>query len=69
MGEKIDVYRVLAGIPEGKKDLGTPVHRWEDNIKMYLKEIGSWAMDGIHLAQDRNKWRAFMNMAMNVWIP
>ena len=69
MGEKRYVFRVLVGIPEGKRHRGRPVHRWKDNIKMNPKEIGLWGMYGIHMAQDRNKWWAFMNMAMNVWIP
>ena len=68
MGEKRYVFRVLVGIPEGKRHHGRPVHRWEDNIKMNPKEIGLWGMDGIHTTQDRNKWWAFKNMSVNVWI-
>ena len=46
-------YRVLVGVPEGKRLLGRPRHRWEDNIKMDLQEVGCWVMEWIKLAQDR----------------
>jgi hypothetical protein len=59
MGEKIGVYRVLVGKPEGKKPLGKPWLRWEDNIKMDLQEVGCGYMDWIELAQDRERWRLF----------
>jgi len=49
------VYRVLMGIPEGKRPLGRPRHRWEDNIKMDLQEVGCESMDWIDLAQDRDR--------------
>jgi hypothetical protein len=61
-------YRVLVGKPEGKKPLGRPRRRWEDNIKMDLQELG-WGMDWIHLAQDRDRWRAVVNTVMNVRFP
>ena len=51
MGEKRGVYRGLVGKPEGKRPLGRPWHRWEDNIKMDLQEVGLWDMDWIDLAQ------------------
>jgi hypothetical protein len=53
MGEKRNVYRILVGKPEGRRPLGRPRCRWEDNIKMDLREIGWGAMDWIDLAQDR----------------
>ena len=56
MGEKRSVYRVLVGKPEGKRPLVCPRHRWEDNIKMDLQEVGCGGMDWIELAQDRDRW-------------
>ena len=53
-GERRGVYRVLVGKPEGKKALGRPMHRWEDNIKMDLQEVGCGCMDWIDLAQYRD---------------
>jgi hypothetical protein len=60
MGERRDVYRVLAGKPEGKRPLGTPRGRWEYKIKMNLQEVGCGDMDGIHMAQDRDRWRTLV---------
>ena len=57
MGEGRDVHRVLVGKPEGKRPLGRPRRRWEDNIKKDLREVGYWGMDWIDLAQDRDRWR------------
>jgi hypothetical protein len=54
MGEKRNAYSILVGKPEGKRPLGIPGHRWEDNIKMDLREIGWGGMDWIDLAQDRD---------------
>jgi hypothetical protein len=54
MGEKRGAYRILVGRPEGRRPLGTPRHRWEDNIKMGLQEVGWRGMDWIELAQDRD---------------
>jgi hypothetical protein len=68
MGEGRNVYRVLVGKPEGKKPLERPRRRWEDGIKMDLKEIGLWGVEWIHLAQDRDRWRAVVNAVMNVWV-
>jgi len=65
MGEGIGVYRDLVGKGEGKRPLGRPWHRWEDNIKMDLQEVGCGGMDWIELAQDRDRWRAFVNAVMN----
>jgi len=69
MGEKRSVYRVLAGKPEGKRLLGRPRRRWEDNIKLDLQEVGCGSMDWIELAQDRDRWRALVNAVMNLWVP
>jgi 3-oxoacyl-ACP reductase-like protein len=55
MGERKGVYRVLVGKPEGKRPLGSPRRRWEDNIKMELQEVGCGSMNWIYLAQDRDK--------------
>ena len=62
MGERRGVYRVLVGKPEGKKLLGRPRRRWEDNIKMDLQEVGCRGMDWIELAQGRDMWRALVNV-------
>ena len=69
MGERRGVYRVLVVRPEGKRPLGRPRRRWEDNIKMDLQEVGCGGMDWIELAQDRDRWRALVNAIMNVWVP
>ena len=58
MGEGRGVHRVLVGKPEGKRPLGRPRHRWEDNIKMDLQEVGGSHGDWMELAQDRGRWRA-----------
>ena len=55
--------------PEGKRLLGRPRRRWEDNIKMDLQEVGCGGMDWIELAQDRDKWRALVNAVMNLRVP
>jgi hypothetical protein len=57
-GKKRNEYRILAGKPEGKRPLGRYRHRWENNIKMGLREIGWCVMDWIDVAQDRGQWRA-----------
>jgi len=69
MGERRGVYRVFVGKPEGKRPLGIPRLRWEDNIKMDLQEVGCGGMDWIELAQDRDRWRAPGNAVMNLWVP
>jgi hypothetical protein len=61
MGEGRGVYRVLVGRPEGKRSLGRPRRRWEDNIKLDLREIGIDGANWIQLAQDMVQWRAFVN--------
>ena len=63
------VYRVLVGKPECMRPLGKPRRRWEDNIKMDLQEVGCGGMDWIGLAQNRDKWRALVNAAMNLRVP
>jgi hypothetical protein len=60
------IYRVLEEKSEGKRTLGKPRRRWEDNIKMYLKEMGCGGMDWIELAQDSDRWRALLNAVMNL---
>ena len=69
MGERRGVYTVLVGKPEGKRPLGRPRRRWEDNIKMDLQEVGCGGVDWIELAQDRDRWRALVNAIMNLRVP
>jgi len=69
MWERRGVYRVLVGKPEGKKLPGRPRCRWEDNIKMDLQAVVCWGMDWIKLAQDRDRWQALVNVAMNLQVP
>jgi hypothetical protein len=68
-GEERDVYRVWVGKPEGKRPQGRPTRRWEDNIKMDLRDVGCGSMDWIELDQDRDRWRAIVNAAMNLRVP
>jgi hypothetical protein len=69
MGEGRGVCRVLVGKPEGKRLLGRPRHRWVDNFKTDLQEVGCRVMDRIELAQFRDSWRALVNAAMNFRVP
>ena len=69
MGEGRAVYRVLVGKPEGKRQLGRPRHRWENNIRMDLQEVGCRGKDWIKLAQDRDRWWALVNALMNLRVP
>jgi hypothetical protein len=69
MVEGRGVYRDLVGRPEGKRPLGRPRRRWEDNIKMDLREIGIDGANWIQLAQDRVQWRVFLNTVMNLRVP
>jgi hypothetical protein len=66
MGEERGVHRVLVRKPEGKKPLGRPRRRWEDNIKMDLQEVGVGCGNWIESAQDRDKWRALVSMVKNL---
>jgi hypothetical protein len=69
MGQGRGVYRVLVGRPEGKRPLGRPRRRWEDDIKMNLREIEIDGANWSRLAQDRVQWWAFMNTVMNLRVP
>jgi hypothetical protein len=69
MGEVRDAYNILVGWPEGRRPLGRPRRRWEDNIKMDLREIGFRDVDWIHWAQNRDRWRALVNTVMNLQVP
>jgi hypothetical protein len=65
MGEERKVYKVLVVKPEGKRPLERPRHRWEDGLRMDLREIG-WGVDWTRLAKDRDQWRAVVNTVMNL---
>jgi hypothetical protein len=62
-------YNILVGRPEGRRPLGRPRRRWEDNIKMDLREIGFGDVDCIHWAQDRDRWWALVNTVINLRVP
>jgi hypothetical protein len=66
MGEERIVYKVLVGKPEGKRPHGRPRRRWEDGIRMDLKETGLGCVDWIRLARDRDRWRAVVSAVMNL---
>jgi len=68
-GERRGIYRVLVGRPKGKRPLGRPRHRWEDNFKMDLQEVGCGGMGWIELAQVRDRWRALVSAVMNLRVP
>jgi hypothetical protein len=68
LGKKRNAYRILVGMPEGKKPLWRKRCGWGNNIKIDLTEIGWGSMGWIHLAQDRRQWRALVNMVMNLWV-
>jgi hypothetical protein len=69
MGERRNAYRILVGKPEGKSPLGRPRRRWVDIIKINLREVGWDGRDWIDLAQDRDRWRAYVNAVMNLRVP
>ena len=69
MAEGKGVHRVLVGKPEGKRPLGRPRRRWEDNIKMDLQEVGGACGDWMELAQDRDRWRGIVSTVMNLRVP
>jgi len=63
------VYRVLVGKPVGRRPLGRPRRRWDDNIRMDLREMGRGCVDWMELAQDRDRWRALVSAVMNLQVP
>ena len=69
MEESRIVFKILTGKPSGKRPLERPVRRWEDNIRMDLEEIGINAGNWVDSAQDRNYWRALVNVALNLRVP
>ena len=69
MEEGRGVHKVLVGKPEGKRPLRRPKRRWEDNITMYLQEVGRGCGDWMGLAQDRDRWRALVSTVMNFGVP
>ena len=69
MGERRGVFRFLVGKPEGKRPLGRPRRRWEDNIKMDLQEVECEVVDWFELAQDRDRWRTLVSAVMNRLVP
>jgi hypothetical protein len=68
MGEERKVYKVLVGKPEGKRPLERPSRRWEDGIRMDLREINLEGVNWIRLAQDRDQWPAVVSAVMNLWV-
>ena len=68
-GGRKGLHKILVGRTEGKRPLGRPRRRWEDNIKMDLQDVGCGCMDWIELAQDRDRWRALVNAVMNLRVP
>jgi hypothetical protein len=69
MGEKRNAHRLLVGTPERKRPLGRPRHRWVDNIRMDLGEVGWANVNWIGLTTDRNRWRALVNSVLNLRVP
>ena len=69
MGERKGVYKILVGEPEGKRPLGRPRRRWEDNIKMTLQGVRYGGVGWIELVQNRDRWRALVNAVMNLRVP
>jgi hypothetical protein len=69
MRKRKGVYRVVVGIPEGQKPIGRPGRRWKDIIKMDFQDVGYGGMEWIDLAQDRDRWQAFLNAVMNFRVP
>ena len=69
MGEGRGVHRVLVHKPEGKRPLGRPRRRWEDNIKLDFQEVGGSCGDWMEVAQDRVRWRAFVGTVRNLQVP
>jgi len=69
MGEDRVMQRVLVGKPEGKRPLGRPRYRWEDNNKLDLQEVGGARVDWMELAQDRDRWRALVGTVRDIRVP
>jgi hypothetical protein len=69
IGEKLNAYRILVGKPEGNKPIGRPRRRWVDSVELDLSEIELDGTDWIDVAQDRDQWRALVNMVMNLRVP
>jgi hypothetical protein len=68
-GAMRNAYKIFGRKPEGKKTLGRYRRRWDDNIKMDLKEVGFGDVDWSHMAQDKDRWRAVVNTVRNLWVP
>ena len=69
MGEERGVYKVLVGKLEGRRPLGRPRRRWENNIRLGFREVGCGCVDWMELAQDRDRWRALVSAVMNLRVP
>ena len=69
MKEGRSAFKILTGTPTGKRPLGRPKRKWEDNIRMYLKEIGTKMRNWVDSAQERDCWRALVNAALNLRVP
>ena len=69
IGVRKAIYRVLVGKPEGRRPLGRLRHRWEDNIKMDLQEVGCGSIDWIDLTEDRDRWQALVKVVKNLRVP
>ena len=69
MGDGRVVYRVLVRKPEGRRPLGRPRRRWEENIRMDLREVGCGCVDWMELAQDRDRWSVLVSSVMNLRVP
>ena len=69
MGQGRGMYRVLVEKPEGKRPVRRPRRRWEDNIKMYVQEVGGGCGDWMELARDRDRWRTLVSTVMNLRVP
>ena len=63
------MHKVLVGTPEGKRPLGRPRLRWEDNIQMDPQEVGRGCVDWMELAKDMDRWQALVSTVMNCWVP
>jgi hypothetical protein len=68
-GEKRNAYRIVVGMPQGNTSLGRIRCRWDDNIKINLREVGWGGIDWIHLAEDRDQWSPLVNMIMKLQVP